>query len=35
VAAIFTVVAALIALLVIQVRPAALERLKGGIGPGG
>ncbi|MGW0775874.1 MFS transporter [Streptomyces sp. NPDC002835] len=34
-AAIFAVVAALIALLVIQVRPADLERLKGGIGPGG
>ncbi|MCP3818436.1 MFS transporter [Streptomyces sp. A3M-1-3] len=34
VAAAFTVVAAVIALLVIQVRPADLERLQGGIGPG-
>ncbi|MEU1851280.1 MFS transporter [Streptomyces sp. NPDC019990] len=33
-AAIFTAVAALIALLVIQVRPSDLERLKGGAGPG-
>ncbi|MET9800917.1 MFS transporter [Streptomyces sp. NPDC006368] len=33
-AAVFTVVGALIALLVIQVRPSDLERLKGGIGPG-
>ncbi|WP_030931233.1 MFS transporter [Streptomyces sp. NRRL S-646] len=33
-AAIFTVVAALIALIVIQVRPSDLERLKGGMGPG-
>ncbi|PAZ12639.1 MFS transporter [Streptomyces sp. SA15] len=33
-AAIFTVVAALIAVLVIQVRPSDLERLKGGVGPG-
>jgi hypothetical protein len=33
-AAIFAVLAALIALLVIQVRPADLERLKGGMGPG-
>ncbi|GAA2926175.1 MULTISPECIES: MFS transporter [Streptomyces] len=33
-AAIFTVVAALIALVVIQVRPSDLERLKGGPGPG-
>ncbi|MFF4230817.1 MFS transporter [Streptomyces sp. NPDC001820] len=32
-AAIFTVIAALIALLVIQVRPADLERLQGGISP--
>jgi MFS family permease len=34
VAAIFTAVAAVIALLVIQVRPSDLERLKGGAGPG-
>ncbi|MGW0614018.1 MFS transporter [Streptomyces sp. NPDC002788] len=34
VAAVFTAVAALIALLVIQVRPSDLERLKGGTGPG-
>ncbi|WP_079025019.1 MFS transporter [Streptomyces leeuwenhoekii] len=33
-AAIFTVVAALIALVVIQVRPSDLERLQGGTGPG-
>ncbi|MGW1668309.1 MFS transporter [Streptomyces sp. NPDC002324] len=33
-AAIFTVVAALIAVLAIQVRPSDLERLKGGVGPG-
>ncbi|MBB4716881.1 EmrB/QacA subfamily drug resistance transporter [Streptomyces luteogriseus] len=33
-AAIFTAVAALIALVVIQVRPSDLERLKGGAGPG-
>ncbi|MGW3117772.1 MFS transporter [Streptomyces sp. NPDC001107] len=33
-AAIFTVIAALIALVVIQVRPSDLERLKGGTGPG-
>jgi MFS family permease len=33
-AAIFTVVAALIAVVVIQVRPSDLERLKGGTGPG-
>ncbi|MDT0388807.1 MFS transporter [Streptomyces dubilierae] len=33
-AAIFTAVAAVIALLVIQVRPSDLERLKGGAGPG-
>ncbi|MGW0760511.1 MFS transporter [Streptomyces sp. NPDC002814] len=33
VAAIFTAVAAVIALLVIQVRPSDLERLKGGVGP--
>ncbi|MEU6911740.1 MFS transporter [Streptomyces olindensis] len=33
-AAIFTAVAALIALIVIQVRPSDLERLKGGAGPG-
>jgi EmrB/QacA subfamily drug resistance transporter len=33
-AAIFTAVAALIALVVIQVRPSDLERLKGGPGPG-
>ena len=33
-AAIFTVVAALIALFAIQVRPSDLERLKGGVGPG-
>ncbi|CAL9325164.1 MULTISPECIES: MFS transporter [Streptomyces] len=33
-AAVFTVVAALIALIVIQVRPSDLERLKGGAGPG-
>ncbi len=33
-AAIFTVVAALIAVLAIQVRPSDLERLKGGAGPG-
>jgi hypothetical protein len=32
-AAIFTAVAALIALIVIQVRPSDLERLKGGAGP--
>jgi EmrB/QacA subfamily drug resistance transporter len=35
VAAVFTAVAAVIALLVIQVRPSDLERLKGGLGPGG
>lgn len=35
VAAIFTAVAALVALLVIQVRPSDIERLKGGMGPGG
>ncbi|MDN3296805.1 MFS transporter [Streptomyces ficellus] len=35
VAAILAVVAALIALLVIQVRPSDIERLKGGPGPGG
>ncbi|MFF0156820.1 MFS transporter [Streptomyces sp. NPDC005263] len=34
VAAIFAAIAALIALLVIQVRPSDLERLKGGAGPG-
>ncbi|MFI2345536.1 MFS transporter [Streptomyces sp. NPDC019443] len=34
VAAIFTVIAAVIALLAIQVRPADLERLQGGISPG-
>jgi MFS family permease len=34
-AAIFTVLAALIALVVIQVRPSDLERLKGGVVPGG
>ncbi|MCH5676297.1 MFS transporter [Streptomyces gilvus] len=34
VAAIFTVVAALIAVVVIQVRPSDLERLQGGMGPG-
>lgn len=34
VAAIFTIVAAVIALLVIQVRPADLERLQGGMTPG-
>jgi EmrB/QacA subfamily drug resistance transporter len=34
-AAIFTVLAALIAVLVIQVRPSDLERLKGGAGTGG
>ena len=33
-AAVFTAVAALIALVVIQVRPSDLERLKGGAGPG-
>ena len=33
-AAIFAVLAALIALVVIQVRPSDLERLKGGMGPG-
>jgi len=33
-AAIFTVVAALVAVLAIQVRPSDLERLKGGMGPG-
>jgi hypothetical protein len=33
-AAIFTALAALIAVLVIQVRPSDLERLKGGVGPG-
>jgi MFS family permease len=33
-AAIFTVIAALIAVLAIQVRPSDLERLKGGAGPG-
>ncbi|NGO06469.1 MFS transporter [Streptomyces sp. HC44] len=33
-AAIFAVLAALIAVLVIQVRPSDLERLKGGMGPG-
>jgi hypothetical protein len=33
-AAIFAVVAALIALVVIEVRPSDLERLKGGTGPG-
>ncbi len=31
-AAVFTVLAALIAVLVIQVRPSDVERLKGGIG---
>ena len=34
VAAIFTLIAAVIALLVIQVRPSDLERLKGGVTPG-
>lgn len=34
VAAIFTVIAAVIALLAIQVRPSDLERLKGGVTPG-
>ncbi|MFF8833197.1 MFS transporter [Streptomyces sp. NPDC015131] len=34
VAAIFTAVAAVVALLVIQVRPSDIERLKGGVGPG-
>ncbi|NUK07054.1 MFS transporter [Streptomyces lunaelactis] len=34
VAAIFTVIAAVIALLAIQVRPADLERLQGGVAPG-
>lgn len=34
-AAIFTVLAALIAIIVIQVRPSDLERLKGGTVPGG
>ncbi|MDJ0346133.1 MFS transporter [Streptomyces sp. H10-C2] len=34
VAAAFTVIAAIIALLAIQVRPADLERLQGGLGPG-
>lgn len=34
VAAVFTVIAAVIALLAIQVRPADLERLQGGISPG-
>jgi hypothetical protein len=34
-AAVCTVLAALIAVLVIQVRPSDLERLKGGAGPGG
>ncbi|UYQ66706.1 MFS transporter [Streptomyces peucetius] len=33
-AAVFAVLAALIAVLAIQVRPADLERLKGGVGPG-
>ncbi|MFH8800723.1 MFS transporter [Streptomyces sp. NPDC017936] len=33
-AAVFTLIAALIAALVIQVRPSDLERLKGGVGPG-
>ncbi|MEU6139343.1 MFS transporter [Streptomyces sp. NPDC047081] len=33
-AAIFTVIAALIAVVAIQVRPSDLERLKGGMGPG-
>lgn len=33
-AAVFTVIAALIAVLAIQVRPSDLERLKGGVGPG-
>ncbi|MGI5452571.1 MFS transporter [Streptomyces sp. CA-249302] len=33
-AAIFTLIAALIAVLAIQVRPSDLERLKGGVGPG-
>ncbi|WP_189552380.1 MFS transporter [Streptomyces lavendofoliae] len=35
VAAVFTAVAALVALFVIQVRPSDIERLKGGVGPGG
>jgi EmrB/QacA subfamily drug resistance transporter len=35
VAAVFTLLAALIAVLVIQIRPSDLERLKGGVGPGG
>lgn len=35
VAAVFTAVAAVIALLAIQVRPSDLERLQGGLGPGG
>jgi EmrB/QacA subfamily drug resistance transporter len=34
-AAIFTAIAAVIALLVIQVRPSDIERLKGGVPPGG
>ncbi|MGW0581223.1 MFS transporter [Streptomyces sp. NPDC002920] len=34
-AAVFTLLAALIAVLVIQVRPSDLERLQGGTGPGG
>jgi predicted MFS family arabinose efflux permease len=33
-AAIFTVIAALIAVVAIQVRPSDIERLKGGVGPG-
>ncbi|MFD7136229.1 MFS transporter [Streptomyces sp. NPDC059894] len=34
-AAVFALLAAVVAVLVIQVRPADLERLKGGVGPGG
>ncbi|MET9431755.1 MULTISPECIES: MFS transporter [unclassified Streptomyces] len=33
-AAVFTVIAALIAVVVVQVRPSDLERLQGGVGPG-